>query len=73
MIMIVGTLLLNDDFSRVFFIFFELFIFGAVRQGGGGGGIKGQKMAQYDKNIWSGAIHIWETMHHMIVIYGTLM
>ena len=72
MIMIVGTLLLNDDFFRVFFIFLNFSFLGLLGRGVEGG-IKGQKMAQYDKNIWSGAIHISETMHHMIVIYGTLM
>ena len=45
MIMIFGTLVLNDDISRQFIHFFESFIFGAVRV------IKGQKIAQNDKNF----------------------
>ena len=52
MIMIFGTLVLKDDFSKVFFIFLNF---------------------SYDINIWSGAIHISETIYHMIVIYGTLV
>ena len=35
--------------------------------------VKGQKMAQDDKNILSGALHISGTINHMIVIYGTLV
>ena len=45
MIMIFGTLVLNDDISRQLIHFFESFIFGAVRV------IKGQKIAQNDKNF----------------------
>ena len=44
--------------------FFNIFIFWAVR------GVKGQKMAQDDKNILSVALHISETIYLMIVIYG---
>ena len=40
----------------VFSHFFEIFIFQAVR--GEGEGVKGQKMAQDDKKILSGALHI---------------
>ena len=43
MIMIFGTLVLNDDISRIFFFFFEIFIFQAVM------GVKGQKIAQNEK------------------------
>ena len=49
MIMIFGTLVLNDDISRIFFFFFEIFIFQAVM------GVKGQKIAQDDKKSLSGA------------------
>ena len=44
MIMIFGTLVLNDDTCRCLFHFFEIFIFGAVR------GLKGLKIAQSEKN-----------------------
>ena len=43
MIMIFGTLVLNDDTSRCFFHCFEIFIFWAVR------GLKGLKIAQNEK------------------------
>ena len=49
MIMIFGTLVLNDDISRIFFFLFEIFIFQAVM------GVKGQKIAQDDKKSLSGA------------------
>ena len=50
MIMIFGTLELNGDISRIFFLFFFLiFIFQAVM------GVKGQKIAQDDKKSLSGA------------------
>ena len=45
MIMIFGTLVWNDDISRLFFHFFEIFIFHAVR------GVKGQKLAQNVKKL----------------------
>ena len=64
MTMIFGTLVSNDDISRLFFIF-DIFIIWAVR------GVKGQKMAQDDKKILSVALHISGTTHHMILIYGT--
>ena len=64
MIMIFGTLVLNDDISRQYIHFFESFIFGAVRV------IKGQKIAQNDKNL-SVVLDISGTIHHMIVICGT--
>ena len=51
----------------VFFFFFEIFIFQAVR------GVKGQRMAQDDKKIMSGTLHISRTIYHMIVIYGTFV
>ena len=66
-IMIFGTLLLNDDISRLFFQFFEIFIFWAVSR------VKGQKMAQDDKKILSVALHVSRTIYHMVVIYGTLL
>ena len=64
MTMIFGTLVSNDDISRLFFIF-DIFIIWAGR------GVKGQKMAQDDKKILSVALHISGTTHHMILIYGT--
>ena len=50
-----------------FFFFFDIWIFQAVREG------KGQKMAPDDKKVLSVALHISETIYHMIVFYGTLM
>ena len=50
-----------------FFYVYEVFIFQVVK------GVKGQKMAQGDKKILSGALHISGTIYHMIVIYGTLL
>ena len=50
--------------SPGFFIFFEFFFFRAVI------GVKGQKIAQDDKNM-SGALHISGIIHHMIFIYDT--
>ena len=49
--------------SGFFFSFFQNFHFRVVR------GVKGQKIDQNDKKI-SVALHISETIHHMIVIYG---
>ena len=43
MIMTFGTLVQNDDISRHFFHFFEIFIFQALT------GLKGQKTAQNEK------------------------
>ena len=51
----------------VFLNFLKIFIFGVVS------GVEGHKMVQNDKNILSVALHISETIHHMIVIYGTLV
>ena len=65
LIMIFGTLVLNDDISRPFFYCFEIFIFWAVRS------VKGQKIAQDGKKILSVALHISGTIHHMIWINGT--
>ena len=45
LIIIYGTLMLNDDISRHFFHFFKILIFWAVR------GVKGQKTAQNDKKF----------------------
>ena len=53
--------------SAAFFYVYEVFIFQVVR------GVKGQKLAQGDKKILSGALHISGTIYHMIVIYGTLL
>ena len=49
-----------------FIFFFSFFFFQAAR------GVKGQKMAQDDKKVLSGALHISGTIYDMIVIYGTL-
>ena len=66
MIMIFGTLELNGDISRIFFLFFFLiFIFQAVM------GVKGQKIAQDDKKSLSVALHISGIIYHMIFIYVT--
>ena len=51
--------------SGFFFSFFQNFHFRVVR------GVKGQKIDQNDKKI-SVALHISETIHHMIVIYGVV-
>ena len=56
----------HDDICRSFFQFFDIFIFWAVR------GVKGQKMAQDDKNL-SVAVDISGNIYHMIVPYGTLV
>ena len=53
--------------SPAFFYVYEVFIFQVVK------GVKGQKMAQGDKKILSGALHISGTIYHVIVIYGTLL
>ena len=45
MIMIFGTLVWNDDISRIFFHFIEIFIFHAVR------GVKGQKLVRNVKKF----------------------
>ena len=45
MILIFGTLVWNDDISRCFFHFFEILIFQALR------GVKGQKLAQNEKEL----------------------
>ena len=50
-----------------FFSFFQNFDWG--KRSKNFDGVKGQKMAQSDKN--SVALHISEIIHHMIVIYGT--
>ena len=53
----------------VFFIFFlEFWFFWAVRE------VKGQKIAQNQKiTITSVKRHIWGTVYHMIMIFGTLV
>ena len=51
----------------VFLNFLKIFIFGVVS------GVEGHKMVQNDKNILSVALHVSETIHDMIVIYGTLV
>ena len=48
--------------SSVVFYIFDIFIFQGVR------GVKGQKIAQYDKKIMSVELHISGTIHHMILI-----
>ena len=45
MIMIFGTLLLNDDMSRIFFIFLKFSFFGLLAGG------EGQEIAQYEKYL----------------------
>ena len=50
----------HDDICRSFFQFFDIFIFWAVR------GVKGQKMAQDDKNILSVALHISRAIYFMM-------
>ena len=47
-----------------FFIFSFLMVLG-------GGGVKGQKIAQDDQKILSVELHISGTIHHMILINGT--
>ena len=50
--------------SPGFFLIFDIFIFWAVRGGGGGkGGVKGQKLAQDDKIILSVELDISGTIH----------
>ena len=69
MIMIFGTFVLNDDISRLFFPFFEIFSFWAVR------GEKGQKIAQDDKISLPVEFYFSGSIHHisgvpMILING---
>ena len=45
LIIIFGAHVWNDDISRLFFYFFEILIFWAVRE------VKGQKIAQNDKTL----------------------
>ena len=54
MIMIFGALVLNDDISRGFFHFFEIFVFWAVK------GVKWRSIAQNETNnyIRQGAISL---------------
>ena len=54
MIMIFGALVLNDDISRCFFHFFEIFVFWAVK------GVKWRSIAQNETNnyIRQGAISL---------------
>ena len=66
MVMIFGTPVYNDDISRCYFHFFDIFIFWAVR------GVKGQEIAKNDKKNLSVAVKISGTIYQMIVIYGTL-
>ena len=51
--------------SPGFFLIFDIFIFWALRGGGGGrgGGVKGQKLAQDDKIILSVELDISGTIH----------
>ena len=50
----------------IFFIFLNILIFWVIS------GVKEHKMAQNDKTFCV-ALHISGTIHHMIVIYGTLV
>ena len=68
MIMIFGTLVLNDDISRYCFRFFDIFIFWAV-MGGGGEGIKRAKMFQNEEKLCV-ILHISGTINHRIIICG---
>ena len=52
----------------VFFIFFKFLFSGLL--GEGGGGVKGQKMAQNDKTFFV-SLHISGTVPHVIVVFGT--
>ena len=64
MIMILDTLVLNDDISRCFFLsfffllFFVIFIFQAVM------GVKGQKMALDEKKVY--LLHFISQETHII-------
>ena len=72
MIMIFGTLVLNDDISRYCFRFFDIFIFWAVKGGGGRGGgegIKRAKMFQNEEKLCV-ILHISGTINHRIIICG---
>ena len=51
----------------VFFSFSKFWFFRLVK------GVKGQKTVQNDKKILSVTLHISGNIHHMIVIYGTLV
>ena len=54
--------------------FFSFFIFSFVMVlggRGGGGRVKGQKIAQDDQKILSVELYISGTIHHMILINGT--
>ena len=53
----------KDNISRCFLHFFQILILGV------NSGVKGQKMAQNDKNYVT--LHISGSIHHMIVIIGT--
>ena len=64
MVMIFGTLVSNDDISRLCFLFFKILIFWVVS------GLKGQKTIQNDK-ILSIMLHISGNIDHTIVIYST--
>ena len=65
MMVIYGTYVENDNISRHFFHFLKILIYSVVSR------VKGQKMAQNDKNILSFTLHIAGSIHHVIVIFGT--
>ena len=66
MIMIFGTLVLND-ISRPFFYCFEIFIFWAVR------GLKGKSKAKNENNNYiSHVSYLWNSRGDDM-IFGTLM
>ena len=52
--------------SPGFFFIFDIFIFQGVTE------VKGQKIAQDNKKILSVELHVSGTIHHMILINGTL-
>ena len=64
MIFIHGTHVEEDNIS-MFFLHFAGVLFFAVSSG-----VKGQKMVQNDKKL-SVVLHISDSIHHMIVIFGT--
>ena len=52
--------------SPGYFYIFDIFIFQGVRE------VKGQKIAQDNKKILSVELHVSGTIHHMILINGTM-
>ena len=66
MIMIFGAIMkMISPVVFFYFYFFLIFVFWAVMA------VKRQKIAQDDKKILSGALHVSGIIHHMTFIYGT--